>query len=268
MNFEIYKSLWGMNDTLENNVARIAEHGFDGVEFVLSQLPAARLRRSLARHRLRFLPMVVTEGGDWRAHYASFEKQTRAAARFEPRSITAHSSRDWFTFDDQCRFFERALKLSERLGVPVTHETHRTRALFSLPAVERLLRTFPELNLVADFAHLTVVHESLLQDQKAALDLAIARTRHIHGRVGHAEGGQVPEPRAPEWRTQVRLHERWWLRAVAAMRKAGVDVVTFTSEYGPPDYMQALPYTRRPLADVWEIGVWQAERFRQLVRGA
>jgi hypothetical protein len=78
----------------------------------------------------------------------------------------------------------------------------------------------------------------------------------------------VPEPRAPEWRAQVRMHERWWLRAVKAMRKDGVDIITFTSEYGPPTYMQALPYTRQPVADVWEIGVWQAERFRQLMREA
>jgi len=38
--------------------------------------------------------------------------------------------------------------------------------------------------------------------------------------------------------------------------------MTFTPEFGPPTYMPALPYTRQPVADLWDICMYMTQQFR------
>jgi hypothetical protein len=35
---------------------------------------------------------------------------------------------------------------------------------------------------------------------------------------------------------------------------------TLTPEYGPPAYLHTLPHTAMPVADLWAICHWQAQR--------
>jgi hypothetical protein len=106
------------------------------------------------------------------------------------------------------------------------------------------------------------VCESTLDDAKEILDLACSRATHIHGRVGYEEGPQVPDPRAPEFHDHLARHEGWWDQIHEARKAAGTDVLTFTPEYGPPPYLHTLPHTRQPVADLWEICLWSADRAR------
>lgn len=39
--------------------------------------------------------------------------------------------------------------------------------------------------------------------------------------------------------------------------------MTFLTEFGPVDYMPALPYTRQPVADQWAINVYMMEILRK-----
>jgi hypothetical protein len=39
--------------------------------------------------------------------------------------------------------------------------------------------------------------------------------------------------------------------------------MTFLTEFGPPLYMQTLPYTLQPLADQWAINVHMMKLLRQ-----
>ena len=167
------------------------------------------------------------------------------------------------------RFFEQALALAqpmERAGVMVLHETHRTRALFAPNVTARLLRQFAELKLTSDLSHWCVVCESMLDNQQADVALACARTFHIHGRVGYEEGPQVPDPRAPEWASHVAKHEQWWKATLATQKKAGREVMTFMTEFGAHNYMHRVPYTQQPVADLWDINLWMAERARKMIR--
>jgi hypothetical protein len=51
----------------------------------------------------------------------------------------------------------------------------------------------------------------------------------------------------------------WW-QAIADRRKAeGAEVLTITPEFGPPDYMQTLPYTRQPVNDLWGVNLAMRE---------
>jgi hypothetical protein len=95
-----------------------------------------------------------------------------------------------------------------------------------------------------------------LSDQAETMALAIARTDYIHARVGQPEGPQVNDPRAPEWSKMLTAHLGWWQAIVDAHKTKGTATLYITPEFGPPTYMPALPYTRQPVADTWEINVY------------
>ena len=106
----------------------------------------------------------------------------------------------------------------------------------------------------------------MLADQKETLDMALQRTEHIHARIGHPEGPQLNDPRAPEWEKIVKQHFDWW-DTVAERKKRNGEVMTILTEFGPPDYMPTLPYTRQPLADQWAINVHMMKLLRKRYGG-
>lgn len=96
-----------------------------------------------------------------------------------------------------------------------------------------------------------------LMTKKETVSLALSHTAHIHARIGHEEGPQRNDPRAPEWKTHLEKHLDWWDKVVKNRLEAGAKKITFLTEFGPPNpYLPALPYTRQPLADQWEINVF------------
>jgi hypothetical protein len=106
------------------------------------------------------------------------------------------------------------------------------------------------------------VHESYLQGQEETVAQTLSRTDHIHARIGHPEGPQVSDPRAPEWADAVKHHFDWWDKVVETKKKEGKRI-TFLTEFGPPDYMPTLPYTRQAVADQWAINVYMMEILRK-----
>ena len=125
------------------------------------------------------------------------------------------------------------------------------------------MRDDPQLRLTADFSHWCNVSESLLEDQAESLALAIERTDHLHARVGHAQGPQVSDPRAPEWQPAVEAHLTWWDKVFTRHQQAGAATFTVTPEFGPAPYMPALPYTAQPVAEQWELNVHMMELLRE-----
>jgi hypothetical protein len=115
----------------------------------------------------------------------------------------------------------------------------------------------------ADFSHWVTVCERLPDDQEEALSLACSRTLHIHGRVGYEQGPQVPDPGAPEYGAHLAWHEARWDRIRKIHEEAGSSILTFTPEYGPPPYLHTTPRANEPVADLWEICLWQARRIRE-----
>ena len=151
---------------------------------------------------------------------------------------------------------------TSKTGVPIYHETHRSRMLFAAPVARHYLETLPGTRITFDVSHWCNVSESLLQDQGETMSLAIARADHIHARIGHPEGPQVNDPRAPEWQTAVDAHFGWWDRIVELKKQKG-EVLTILTEFGPADYMPTLPYTKQPLADQWAINVYMMHLLRK-----
>ena len=85
------------------------------------------------------------------------------------------------------------------------------------------------------------------------MSLAIGRTDHFHARVGHSQGPQVSDPRAPEWQEALECHLKWWDEIIAQHKQKGTAVFTITPEFGPMPYMPLLPYTMQPVSNQWEI---------------
>jgi hypothetical protein len=125
---------------------------------------------------------------------------------------------------------------------------------FAAHITRRFLEEIPEIRLTLDISHWCNVHESLLQDQKEAVALALDHSDHIHARVGHAEGPQISAPNAPEWQEALQAHLAWWDQIVSRLRESE-QTVTITPEFGPPAYMPTVPYTGQALADNWKVNL-------------
>jgi len=259
MNIRILKALWGMDDglPLAERLDAIKEAGYDGVEYAACGEDPAAVRDLCAERDLIPVAMIFA------ATREEFSDQIKHIASFAPALVTSHSGRDRMSFEEACAFFDTALECEKRHGVPVAHETHRYRILYSPWQARVYLEKFPDLRLAADFSHWCVVCESTLDDADDVLQLAATRAIHVHGRVGFEEGPQVSDPRAPEFQAHVERHEKWWDRIVENSRSRGTGQLTFTPEYGPAPYLQTLPYTGQPVADLWEICLWAAGRARR-----
>ncbi|MHA6482445.1 sugar phosphate isomerase/epimerase family protein [Paenibacillus sp. strain BS8-2] len=260
MELHVYKALWGMEGTYEDQLRKASAAGYDGIEAPLpSREDEEAFRQALQRYGLSYIAQIVTHGD----HIASFAQSVERAATFEPIQIVAHSAKDSMSEDDQDRFYEQALLVEQKSNIPIGHETHRGRAMFTPWTTYRLLRKFPELRITADFSHWVNVCESHLEDQEEAIALAIDRTIHIHGRVGYPEGPQIPHPASPYYQAELRLFLNWWQNIFRKQKESGRVNASFTAEFGPPGYMHTDPFTNNPIADLWEVNEWLTDWMKQ-----
>jgi len=59
--------------------------------------------------------------------------------------------------------------------------------------------------------------------------------------------------------SELAAHERWWDAIVSQIRAKG-QTVWIEPEHGPAPYLQSLPYTNVPVADLWQVNTWIGER--------
>jgi len=260
LKLNVFKASWGFEGTYEELMKRAAEAGYAGIEAPMpSREDEAGFKQSLKRHGLSYIIQTFTSGN----HISSLEEQVERSASFEPVLIVCHSAKDSMTESDQDRFYEKALRIEQKAGIKIGHETHRGRAMFTPWTTARLLNKFPELRITADFSHWMNVCESHLEDQAEAIELAIARAVHVHGRIGFPEGPQVPHPGSPFFAKELNLFMDWWGRIYAHHRKSGLAETTFTAEFGPPGYMPTDPFTNKPVSDLWEVNEWMTKAVKE-----
>jgi hypothetical protein len=260
MKLMVFRALWGMTGPMANQIERIAAAGYDGVEGAPpdpDEMPRADFMRRVEEHRLALILGAQVDSRD------QLEPTLKRLADFGPIKLDLHSGRDCMSHDEGCAYFEEALKLEQAIGVPVGHETHRGRMFFTPWDTAFYLREFGSLRIVADYSHWVNVCERLPDDQAEALDLANRRALHIHGRVGYEEGPQVPDPAAQEYADHLIWHEKQWKQIRHFHEERGEAILTFAPEYGPPRYLHTLPHTDVPVADLWRVCLWGAERARR-----
>lgn len=264
MELKIYRHLWGVAEPWGPVYPKIKALGYDGIETSLpGEGEEKAFRDELASHGFAYMPMLFTGGASVNDHLQSFRSQLHRASALGVEAVTSHSGQDGFSVEDSLKFFREAVRMEQDAGVRVGHETHRGRILFNPWIARQILSEVEGVSLCADFSHWVCVCERMLTREADIVKLAASRTIHVHARVGYEQGPQVPDPRAPEYESYLSRHESWWDLVWAAQRARGVAVSTLTPEFGPPNYMHLLPYTRQPVADLWEICNWQAARQRE-----
>ena len=257
---KIMATSWGFEGTVDAFCAKAKKEGYDGIEMwwpANDKKAQDELFAALKTHGLEIGFLCGGSQSNPQQHLDFYKKMIDAAARQNiqrPLYINNHSGRDYFSFDDNKKFIEHTNLLVRETGIIICHETHRSRILFAAHIARQYIEKFPELRLTLDISHWCNVHESLLADQKETVDMALERTDHIHARIGHPEGPQVNDPRAPEWEITVKQHFEWWDKVVERKKENG-ECMTFLTEFGPPDYMPTMPYTKQPLGDQWAINV-------------
>jgi sugar phosphate isomerase/epimerase len=258
---------WGFEGTLDQYCAKVKQEGYDGIEIWWpgEQKAQDELFATLKKYGLKVGFLCGAQQSNFQEHYDTFKKMITAAATNtvqKPLYINCHSGRDYFSMEQNGKFIDLTTELSKQTGITICHETHRARMLYSAPAGRQYFEKHPDLRITFDVSHWCNVSESLLQDQPETVALALQRTDHLHARIGHPEGPQVSDPRAPEWEGAVKAHLAWWDR-IAAAKKAEGKPLTILTEFGPPDYMPTMPYTRKPLADQWAINVHMMQLLRK-----
>ena len=265
---KIMATSWGFEGTLDAFCAKAKKEGYDGVEMwwpTDDKKAQEELFAALKKYGLEIGFLCGGSQNNPQQHLDFYKKMIDAAARQNiqrPLYINNHSGRDHFGFDDNKKFIEHTNALAKETGITICHETHRSRILFAAHIAKQYIEKFPELRLTLDISHWCNVHESLLADQKETVDMALERTDHIHARIGHPEGPQVNDPRAPEWEITVKQHFDWWDKVVERKKKNG-ERMTILTEFGPPDYMPTMAYTRQPLSDQWAINVHMMHLLRK-----
>jgi sugar phosphate isomerase/epimerase len=255
---------WGFPGSITEFCGRARDAGYDGIEVWMpgDEKSRSELAKAVADNKLALGLLYGGGDADPAKHAAQFRTGVQLAAALNPIYINCHSGRDYFSFGQNRAMIEESYELSAKTGIPVYHETHRGRSLFAAHITRQFIEQMPNLRLTFDVSHWCNVHESLLGDQPETMALTLPRVDHIHARVGHPEGPQVNDPRAPEWENALKTHLGWWDEVVNRKKKEGKRM-TILTEFGPPDYMPTLPYTRQPLSSQWDINVHMMQLLRK-----
>lgn len=245
---------WGRTVSFEEFCKMAVDAGFDGIETGIpaDDKIAAELIETLRKYGLAYIFQCNLSGENFDEYLIAYRRELERAAELKPVLINSHTGKDHFCRAKNEMMVVAAESISQSTGVRIMHETHRGRFTFAAHVTREYLDRLPMLQLALDISHWCVVHETLLEDQPEAVSLAIQRTGHIHARIGHTQGPQVNDPRAPEWQHNLQQHLIWW-DAVVANRRNQQKPITITTEFGPPNYLPTLPYTQQPLANQWQI---------------
>jgi sugar phosphate isomerase/epimerase len=251
---------WGYEEiAFENFLIKIKGEGFDGVDTWIPQEVSER-KNFIKLLEAYEMPIVCHQhqatGSDIKSFCKSFEYQLNLAMECSPILINSHSGRDFFSLDDQLRVIDTARDFADRNNIRVAHETHRGRIGFSPYNFNDLLNHRPQMCVTADLSHWVCVTESYLEHSQDILHKAMAQAEHIHARVGHTQGPQVPDPRVPQWQQTTGLFLNWWLQILSKKASEGRQVFTITPEFGPPPYMTIDLATNSPLADQTELNIF------------
>ncbi len=256
---EFFNTDWGRTVSWDTFCERTKAAGYDGIEiwFPSEAESQKKLKAALKRYDLKVGFLNGTNKSlPFEESLQQYTDHFKTLLSWNPAYINCHTGNDFFSMEQNKSFIDAANKIAKESGTPIYHETHRGRFSYNLPDTEKYINAIPDLKLTLDISHWMVVHESLLEHQDENLIPILKRSHHIHARVGHAEGPQVNDPEAPEWEKALHRHIDIWEKVILQKWAESSKAVTITSEFGPPDYMQTLPYTRVPVANQWKANVF------------
>ena len=239
----ILQSLWamerrntdGIERTLEENIAMIADADFDGVSRGLTDPAAVRRMGALLKSQGLLLegqcfPQTVDDLKpvlDLATEVGVFHVDLQPDVR--PRRL-----------QDCIPLVEGWRRLAEEVDFPVLIETHRDRMTTDLFFTLDLLDCFPDLKLLADLSHFLVGREfawPVSDENHAMIHRILDNAWAFHGRVASREQVQI-EISFPHHKMWLDLFLDWWEYGFRSWhRRAGADdTLAFTCEFGPKPY--------------------------------
>ena len=263
---QFFQTNWGNELSWDAFCQRTKASGYDGIEvwFPSNKEGQDQLKAALEKYGLAIAFLNGTNKSlPFEEGLAAYKNHLYTLIAWQPIYINCHTGSDFFTFEQNKAFIDVAIKISKATGIPIYHETHRGRFSYNLPDTNTYLNEIPDLNLTLDISHWMVVHESLLQGKDALLKEVMDKSKHIHARVGHAEGPQVNDPQAPEWKSALDRHMDIWEKVIRKKWRESDRPFTITTEFGPPNYLPTLPYTKLPVADQWKANIFIKEDIKK-----
>lgn len=255
MHLQFFYPRWGSEHlSWDAFCGKIRQEGYDGVEYAIASSVTEKeldtVWNTAAKYDLKIIAQHYdTYTADFSSHCDAYSSWFEKIVPYRPAKINSQTGKDFFSFEQNKQLIDSAAGS----GIPVVHETHRNKFSFAAHITREYLERVPSLQLTLDVSHWVCVAESFLDDQSPALQLAMARTEHIHARVGHTEGPQVPDPRSAEWQEALYKHLQWWDQVVDRKKQEANGPLTITPEFGPFPYMVNIPATGNPIADQWEV---------------
>jgi hypothetical protein len=270
LQLQLVRHLWGvdLSNGLAPHVAHWHDAGYTTLEASTRTVPdAAKMRQTIKAEGFGWISQVFSNmfvpGGTVSQHLHSLKEQIDECLDDAPLFFNCHSGSDAWTSAEAEDFYGAVIEMEKRIGITLAHETHRSRYFGNPWNTHRILKRFPELKLTCDLSHWVCVAERLLEDCADIISLCARQCWHLHARVGYEEGPQVPDPRAPEWKAHLNVHEAWWDKIWQAQQANGMKTSTLTPEFGPPPYLHTIPYTQEPVANLNAICDWMAHRQRE-----
>ncbi len=263
MQIKILSPLWGHEDVeYPCFLDKVKNAGYDGFD---TWIPLNDNEKKLLFDYLQTNEMYIVthqheaHGKDFASFKSSYKKNLVACAEPDPVLINSHTGRDYFTFEQNAVLLDIANDFSAKTGIIVAHETHRGRLGYSPQMLADFFNAGKQFSITADFSHWVCVTESMLENFSEIVDEAIFRSKHIHARVGFEQGPQVADPRAPEWNYALDIFINWWDKIIAANIEAGCKLMPITTEFGPSPYMPCIPFSKKPVADLFEINCFMKQ---------
>lgn len=239
----VLQSLWamerrhtdGFERTLEDNVAMIADAGFDGVSAHWTDRAAVARTAELLRSR-----GLVAEGQCFPKTVDDLKPVLELASAFPVHHICLQPDVRPRRLEACLPLLEGWMRLAEEAGIPVYVETHRDRMTTDLHFTLDILDALPGVPLLGDISHYLVGREFAVpvsDADHAMIERILDQCWAFHGRVASREQVQV-EISFPPHRQWLDLFTRWWSYGFASWRRRSPPDATLAlvCELGPKPY--------------------------------
>jgi len=240
---DIYQSLWAMERrhtdgherSLAENIAMIAEAGFDGISaHYTKRADVVALNDAIRGAGLRIEGVCFPQSVD------DLRLPLELAAEFPVSHINLQPDVRLRRVEDCLPLLDGWMRLAEDAGIPVFIETHRDRMTTDLFFTLDLLDRRPNLPLLADLSHFLVGREfafPVAEENHALIQRILDNAQAFHGRVASREQVQI-EISFPHHRPWLDLFLGWWDYGFRQWRARSPEDATlaFTCELGPKPY--------------------------------
>ncbi|MBP2832889.1 hypothetical protein J8281_11900 [Aquimarina sp. U1-2] len=266
MNIKFYYPIWSIGKLpLNDALYKIKENGYDGAEIALEH--PKDFKNIVSMFNYYDLELLAQHPFAKGKNFSDFRKdyncRLEEILKINPTLVNCHTGKDYFSFKENIQLINDAEILADKYNITITQEIHRGRFSYAPMVIKNYIENFPNIKLTADFSHWCVVTESLLENHKEAMTLAIKHAAHIHARVGYDEGPQVNDPFAPEHKEALESHLFWWQQICDYRKQHKHEELVITCEFGPKPYLQNLPYTQQPVTDIWNINLKMKSYLKQ-----